>query len=141
LDEAGEVTYNVLFPDRSLAGLSHNDASIVGRLIYGTTSVMLTGDSTIKTENFVIAGNKAEDLRSTIIKVGHHGSRTSTSAAFLDVVQPLYAVISAGKNNRYKHPHQETIDGLKDHRIMTLVTKDEGTVTFLSDGKILEKAE
>lgn len=139
LDQAGGVTYRVIFPDRNPAGLSNNDASVVGRLSYGATSIMLTGDATTKTESFIIAANPVDDLKSDILKVGHHGSRTSTSEAFLKKVAPTIAIISAGKNNRYGHPHKEIIERLARFDIETLVTKDKGTLLFTSDGHHFQK--
>ena len=141
LDEARNISYDVLFPDRDVTGWTHNDASVVGRLHYGDTTVMLTGDGTIKTESLVLADNPLADIQSDILKVGHHGSRTSTSDAFLNAVQPMYAVISAGKNNRYGHPHKEVTDRLAAHSIQTLVTKDVGTVTFETDGVTLKRIQ
>lgn len=141
LDEENKVAYTTLFPDRGISGLSHNDASIVGRLVYGDVSVMLTGDSTVKTEAFMLAVNKAEDLKSNILKVGHHGSRTSTLTAFVTAVDPDIAVISAGKNNRYGHPHQEIVDRLKSFLIEVLITKDEQTITYISDGSSLTRSK
>lgn len=137
LDEFNNVTYTVLFPDRDVSGLATNDASIVGRLVYKNVSVMLTGDAPISTERLIVADNKPEDIKSTILKVGHHGSRTASSMAFLKAVNPEVAVISVGKNNRYGHPHQEIVDRIKSLFIEVLMTKDEGTITFTSDGALL----
>ncbi len=139
LDDIDNVTYTVLFPDRDVSGLPTNDASIVGRLVYNNVSVMLTGDAPIATEKFILGNSKPEDIKSNILKVGHHGSRTSTSSVFITAVDPEIAIISAGKNNRYDHPHQEVVDRLKDNGIETLITKDEGTVTFISDGLTLKQ--
>jgi competence protein ComEC len=139
LDEPRGVSYTVLFPDRNVSDWSTNDASVMGRLVYGNNSIMFTGDAPSTTEALLIADNTPEDLKSDILKVGHHGSRTSTSNAFLEVVKPLYAVISAGKNNRYGHPTPETLDRLNQHHIPTFVTKDVGTVVFETDGKLLQQ--
>ncbi len=139
LDHENPVVFNVLFPGGDVSKLATNDASIVGRLTYGATSIMLTGDAPIATERILLAGSKPEDLASTILKVGHHGSRTSTSVAFMQAVQPSSAVISAGKGNRYGHPHQEVVDRLKNASIETLITKNEGTITFVSDGITLKR--
>jgi competence protein ComEC len=137
LDPVAPVSYKVLFPDRSTTGLTNNDASVVGRLVFGGSSVMFMGDATVKTESFLIGANPKEALQSDILKVGHHGSRTSTSQAFLSVVHPVTAVISAGKNNRYKHPHQEILDRLKQYGVGVMVTKDVGTVTFVYKNGII----
>ncbi|MCE9643768.1 MBL fold metallo-hydrolase [Candidatus Parcubacteria bacterium] len=133
LDEAYGVRLDILFPDRDVSDFEANDASIVARLSYASTSVMLTGDAPIKTERYLVSLDGAE-LPSDILKAGHHGSRTSTSAEFLAAVAPRYAIISSGKNNRYGHPHQEVMALLQTFGIETLRTDEEGTIVFLSDG-------
>ncbi len=106
LDIGGGATIDILFPDRDVFDWSSNDGSIVAKLTYGETSFMLTGDSTIKTEKIILSKNSPEVLDSTILKVGHHGSRTSSSAKFIKAVSPEYALISNGKDNKYGHPHR-----------------------------------
>ncbi|MFA5783197.1 MAG: hypothetical protein WC868_13095, partial [Bacteroidales bacterium] len=101
-----------LFPDRNVLAWSTNDGSIVARLSYGNISVILTGDATIKTEKIILAENSVTQLNSDILKVGHHGSRTSTSPEFVKAVSPTYAFISDGEDNKYGHPHQDTLDTL-----------------------------
>lgn len=142
LDQDHNVNFRVLFPDRSVQSMSSNDASTIGTLNYGTSRILFTGDATITTEQFLIRGNSPEILKSSLLKVGHHGSRTSTSDALLAVTQPEYAVISAGKSNKYGHPHQEIVTKLKKAGIQVLVTKDLGTIVFESDGidwKLVQK--
>ncbi|KKP85861.1 hypothetical protein A3B84_01180 [Candidatus Nomurabacteria bacterium RIFCSPHIGHO2_02_FULL_35_13] len=112
LNIGGGAVIDILFPDRDVSSWTTNDGSIVARLSYGSTSVMLTGDSTTKTENIILKENSETRLRSTILKVGHHGSRTSTSPEFVKAVSPRYALISDGKDNKYGHPHKETLDTL-----------------------------
>lgn len=114
LDLGGGVFIDILFPDRNVASWSTNDGSIVAKLSYGNTSIMLTGDATIKTEKIILAENSVIQLNSDILKVGHHGSRTSTSSEFVKAVSPTYAFISDGKDNKYGHPHQETLETLSD---------------------------
>ena len=96
----------ILFPDRDVSGLASNDASIVSRLTYGDTSVLLTGDSTKKIEDYLLTLDSA-GLQSTILKVGHHGSKTSSSDEYVKAVAPEFAVISDGKANTYGLPDQE----------------------------------
>ena len=110
LDLGGGATIDILFPDRDVSAWATNDGSTVARLSYGDTSVMLTGDATIKTEKIILSENPVAQLHSTILKVGHHGSRTSSSPEFVEAVSPTYAFISDGKDNKYGHPHQETLD-------------------------------
>lgn len=111
-DLGGGVFIDILFPDRDVASWATNDGSVVARLIYGDTSIMLTGDAPAKTEKIIFSENSETQLKSTILKVGHHGSRTATSLQFAKAVSPKYALISDGKDNSYGHPHQETLDTL-----------------------------
>jgi competence protein ComEC len=124
---------DILFPDRDVSDWTPNDGSIVARLTYGATSIMLTGDSTIKTEKIILANNPSENLASDILKIGHHGSRTSTSDSFLKAVSPKYALISNGKNNKYGHPHQEIVDTLEQFGAKILRTDLLGTIVFFCD--------
>jgi len=101
-----------------------NKYSIVMKLTYGKNSFLLTGDAT--SENEVEMLEKGLDLKADILKIGHHGSNTSTSSEFLTAVAPEVAVISCGVNNRYGHPHQETLEKLKD--IDTYRTDQGGTI-------------
>jgi len=130
----GGVYIDVLFPDRDVSDWATNDGSIVARLTYGDTHIMLTGDATAKTEKIVLAENKEETIKSTILKVGHHGSRTSTREDFVKAVAPLYALISLGKDNKYGHPHQETLDTLSQFGARILRTDQVGTIVVKSDG-------
>lgn len=135
LDLGGGAVIDILFPDRDVSGWTSNDGSIVARLTYGATSVMLTGDATMQTESLILADNTEAALRSTVLKVGHHGSRTSTSPAFVAAVAPAYAVISDGVDNKYGHPHQETLDTLADFGAKVFRTDLLGTIVMKSDGQ------
>jgi competence protein ComEC len=79
----------------------------------------------------------SEQVSADVLKVGHHGSKTSTDEYFVGWVDPMYAVISAGCDNRYGHPHQEVIETLNRFNVEILQTCDAGTIVFESDGKIL----
>lgn len=131
------TTLTVLFPETSAEAMESNASSIVLRLTYGDTSVLLTGDSPKRIEEYLVL-TQGEYLQSDVLKVGHHGSRTSTSELFLEEVAPRYAVISAGADNRYGHPHVEVTDLLFNKRVETLSTAEEGTVTFISDGVTIQ---
>src|SRR3989338_2316382 len=120
LDIGGGAVIDILFPDRDVSSWTNNDGSIVAKLSYGTNSIMLTGDSTTLTEKIILEENSKQKLKSTILKVGHHGSRTSTSYDFVKAVSPTYALISDGKNNKYGHPHQDTLDTLTKFVIFTI---------------------
>lgn len=110
-----------------------NTYSIVIKLTYGSTKFMFTGDAQSSNEIDMI--NKNFDLNADVLKVGHHGSKTSTVQAFLDKVNPKYAVISCGKNNDYGHPHTETMKELQAKNIKVYRTDENGTIVCTSDGK------
>lgn len=124
----------ILFPDRDVSNMSRNDGSIIARLQYGSTSVMFTGDTTKIIEEYMV-NHYPEDLPSSILKVAHHGSKTSTGKRFVDYVAPTYAIISNGKDNSYGHPHQNTLKILSEFGAETLRTDILGTIIFQFDGK------
>lgn len=119
------VTYNEL-----------NDYSLVMRLVYGSRSFLFMGDAGFIPEKEMLAAGYP--LQSTVLKVGHHGSTDSTSNEFLKAVAPRYAVIFAGKNNDYGHPHAETLAKLKAAGIEILRTDLNGTITFTVEGTELK---
>jgi len=112
-----------------------NDSSIVAKLFYGQNTLLLTGDAEIKVEDQLIFAGA--DLKSDILQVGHHGSKGSTGEEFLAAVAPQIAVIQAGLNNRYGHPHQETLGRLKN--IETWRTDLDKDVKFICNLKKCEK--
>jgi beta-lactamase superfamily II metal-dependent hydrolase len=123
----------VLFPDREVKGWETNTGSVVGKFVSGERSVLFTGDSPAPIEQY-LSKSIPELLDVDILKLGHHGSRTSTTAAYLKVTTPSLTLISAGKNNSYGHPHKEVTDLLKQFSIPFISTQDSGTVTFETDG-------
>ena len=131
---------HILFPDRDVSNWTTNDGSIVSKLVYGNNAVMLTGDATKLTEGIVLSENSADMLHSDILKVGHHGSRTSTSSAFVKVVDPTYAVISDGRDNKYGHPHKETLDTLNSFGAKIFRTDLLGTILFKGDGIVFRNS-
>jgi len=135
LDIGGGAFIDILFPDRDVSAWATNEGSVVARLSYGKTSIMLTGDATAKTEKIILGENSPAELQSTILKVGHHGSRTSTSFSFAKAVSPTYSLISDGKDNSYGHPHQETLDTLAQLGAKIFRTDLLGTIIMKSDGK------
>lgn len=135
LDLGGGVRLEILFPIFDPSDLLTNTASIVARLVYGENEFLLTGDSPKEIENYLIT---LSDIESDVLKVGHHGSKTSTSPDFVTIVSPKYAVISAGKDNRYGHPAPEVIEILQKSGTQILGTYDLGTIIFESDGVDLE---
>ena len=133
LDLGGDVFIDILFPDRDVSTWETNEGSIVARLSYGDTSIMLTGDATAKTEKIILGENSPAQLQSYILKVGHHGSRSSTSLEFLNAVSPAYALISAGKNNKYGHPHPDVLDALTQIGAKIFRTDLEGSIIMKCD--------
>jgi competence protein ComEC len=129
---AGSTTIRILFPDRDPTYLESNSSSIVAQLVYGETEFMLTGDSPQEIEEYLVGTGSVPE--SDVLKVGHHGSRTSTSEAFLNAVNPKYAIISAGKDNSYGHPHKEVTDLLTRHGVTQKNTADGGSIFSVSDG-------
>lgn len=132
-DLGNNVYLEILFPDIDASKLESNTASIVARLVYGDTAFMLTGDSPKSIEEYLVLV-EGDHLQSDVLKAGHHGSRTSTSELFLAEVDPDYAVISAGRDNSYGHPHLEVTDLLFNFGVETLSTAEVGNVVFWSDG-------
>ncbi len=127
--------FDILFPDTDVSGFKEtNDASIVGQMKYGSTTVMLTGDSTKRMENYLVLIDDGR-LKSDVLKAGHHGSRTSSGENYIKTVAPQYVVISAGKNNRYGHPHADVLVIFQKFSIQIMRTDREGTIKFVSDGK------
>jgi competence protein ComEC len=133
LDIGGGAYIDILFPDRDVSEWATNDGSVVAKLTYGKTSIMLTGDAGAKTEKIILGENSTTQLNSTILKVGHHGSRTSSSPSFVKAVSPEYAMISVGKDNKYGHPHQETLDTLTQVGAKILRTDLIGTIIMKCD--------
>lgn len=134
IDLGGGAVFAVLFPDRDASRMATNDGSLVGKLSYGATSVLFDGDAPQAVENY-LASLDGRNLRSSLLKVGHHGSKTSTSPAFLGFVSPAAAIISVGKDNKYGHPNKETLDTLKRFGVPEERTDEKGTIVFVSDGE------
>lgn len=130
----GDTRVEVLAPFRGVAAsTSHpNDNMLVLRIAYGATSVLLTGDAEAPMEQAMLAES---DLKSTLLKVGHHGSITSTRPEFLARVAPQWAVISCGLHNRYGHPREEVLEELQDAHVRTFSTDVNGISCFRLDGK------
>ena len=129
-----EVEFDILFPNQNTAGWETNDSSIVGKLIYGENSVLLTGDSPLAVEKYIM-GKYGNFLKSDILKVGHHGSKNSSSDIFIGTVLPAYSVISVGLDNRYGHPAPEALAILNKYKTKILETLGEGMIRFETDGK------
>lgn len=127
----GDATATILAPNSS--GYEDlNNESIVIKLKYGNNSFLFMGDAEDVLENQILA--KQLDIKSDVLKVGHHGSSSSTTSAFLNKVSPKYAVIMVGEGNTYGHPHKSTMDRLKSKEITVYRTDEAGTIVATSDG-------
>ena len=133
----GEMTLEIFAPLRDYDNL--NDMSAVSRISYGDTSVIFTGDATTTVEKDLLKKNI--DYSATVLNVGHHGSKTSSSEAWLRAVNPKYAVICCGVNNDYGHPHSVITKRLEELGIEYFETDLLGTIVFESDSKNFIKCD
>ncbi|AWB46961.1 MBL fold metallo-hydrolase [Paenibacillus sp. CAA11] len=124
---------------RMLAPVGHyddnNNMSAVIKVVYGKTSFLLTGDAEGESERDMLASGA--NLRADVLLVGHHGSRSSTSAKFLQAVNPKFAVIQVGKDNKYGHPTQTVLQRLLKQGVQVFRNDQQGTVEIASDGQKL----
>ncbi len=125
----GDANVDILYVGESKEDL--NDTSIIVKVTYKNTSFLFTGDATQNEERLILD----KDLKSTVLKVAHHGSSFSTSASFLAKVKPEYAVISVGANNDYSHPHDVILNKLKKINAKIYRTDKLGTIIAYSNGK------
>lgn len=114
-----------------------NNYSPIIKIEYGNTSFLFTGDAQSDVEKDVLTSN--EDIKADVLKVGHHGSSTSTSINFLNKVNPSISVISVGENNIYNHPSQNTIKHLTENNTTIYRTDKDGTILLCSDGSKITK--
>lgn len=130
----GSATCTILAPNSS-DYKDLNNYSIVVKLEFGSSSFLFTGDAEDISEKEILA--KGFDVKADVLKVGHHGSRSSTTNEFLSKVNPKYAVISCETGNDYGHPHKETMDKLKGKNIPVYRTDELGTIIATSNGKTI----
>ncbi|TWH48746.1 DNA internalization-related competence protein ComEC/Rec2 [Sporomusa sp. KB1] len=130
IEQAGDESETILHT----AAIGGNEVSSVIRVSYGQHSFLLTGDLTAQGEASLLTKGLAA---CTVLKVGHHGSRTSTTEPFLQAAAPKFAVISAGYGNQFGHPHPETLNRLAAREIVVYRTDKQGAIVFTSDGKQL----
>ncbi len=129
----GQAQATILGPVKSYA--DPNDTSIVLRIDYGETSFLFTGDmETIAENDMMDHWDNDELFHVDVLKLGHHGSSTSTSYRLLNAAQPTYGVIPVGKDNDYGHPHRETVTKLRQAGVISLRTDELGTIIARSDG-------
>ncbi|MCR5674749.1 MAG: MBL fold metallo-hydrolase [Lachnospiraceae bacterium] len=128
--DLGSAKVTVLGPVK--ASSDDNNASIVLRIVYGNTSFLFAGDAEIEEEDSII--DSGCELESTVLKVAHHGSKSSSGYRFLREVSPQYAVISVGKDNSYGHPTEDVLSRLRDADVKTWRTDLQGHIICTSDG-------
>ena len=125
----GKMKFKVIYTGTDESDL--NNTSIILKMTYGTNSYLFTGDATEVTEEKIVNKN----IKSDVLKVGHHGSSYSTTDDFLNSVKPKYAIISVGADNKYNHPSDKTIKKLNKNNIETYRTDLDGTIKLTSDGE------
>lgn len=125
----GELNFEVIYTGNGEKGL--NESSIILKMTFGNHKYLFTGDTTSEIEKTILTDNIDID----VLKVAHHGSKYSTSKAFLDIATPNYAIISTGEGNSYNHPDKETLSRLIEQTNNIYITKDIGTIILTSDGK------
>lgn len=134
-DLGGGLRLEILHPAAPSAD-DLNDASIVSRLVFGKVAFLFTGDAEVKAEKEMLAAGR--NLRAAVLKLGHHGSSTSSSRDFIRAVGPRYAVITLEGGNRYGHPHRETVDLMAEIDIPVYRTDLHGSIVFTTDGSQIQ---
>jgi len=133
----GEFLWPQIAPEEVAPSAKNND-SLVLRLHYGSRSILLPGDAEKQAEHEILAESKAEEMQSDVLKIGHHGSKNSTTLEFLEAVQPRVGIISVGEGNPYGHPSLELLERLDNAGVRILRTDRDGAVHVLTDGARLE---
>ena len=131
--QLAQVRVHVLHPPCQPAGFDTNNASLVLRLSYGDVNLLFTGDIETNGEHILLSANST--LSSEILKVPHHGSRTSSSKAFVEAATPQVAVASLGYHNRFAFPASEVVRRYAEQGTWFLRTDEAGAVTVVSDGR------
>jgi competence protein ComEC len=135
------VQVDFLWPEPSaheISATAKNNDSLVVRLRYRDRTILLPGDAEKQVEYTMLAENDSRLLHADVLKVGHHGSKNSTTPQFLDAVNPRISVISAGEDNPYGHPHPELLERLQEKGTRILRTDRDGAVQILTDGHSLQ---
>lgn len=132
----GDADFQILAPN-STAYDNTNNYSVVIRLEYGDRAFLFMGDAEKEVEEEILDKYTEAELWADVLKLGHHGSSTSTSQSFLETVRPFYGIISCGSGNSYGHPHSETLKKLKDIDAAVYRTDLSGTIRAVTDGQRL----
>jgi competence protein ComEC len=125
---------DIIYPNNTSTNI--NNQSITTRVRYGPYQFLLTGDLEQLGERELIAEH-SQHLTATVLKLGHHGSKTSSIPEFLDAVAPQIGIVSAGRNNRYRHPHPQTLEACQWRAIKLYRTDHHGAIAFQTDGTSL----
>lgn len=136
IDLGENINVDVFSPNKDIYEELNNYSPMI-KITYGTRSFLFVGDAEKEVEQEVL--NKNYDIKSDVLKVGHHGSSSSTSKEFLKKVNPSIAVISVGVNNSYNHPNKNVVKLLKDSDITVYRTDTDGTVVLDCDGKNIQR--
>jgi competence protein ComEC len=137
IDSKNNIYIDILWPTDKIQIDDKNENSIITKIVFNEITFILTGDAGVEVENFLVK-EFGKELSSDVLKLGHHGSKTSTAETFLEKVLPQYAVVSAGEDNKFGHPHQEVID-----RVLQFVSAENiletknDPVIFQTDGRDL----
>ncbi len=146
IDGFSDARLYILHPSGFFAGrdstnrVNLNNQSVVIRVIYGSTSALFAGDAEGEAEARML-GIYGEFLKSDLLKVGHHGSQTSSSEEFIDAVKPVDAVISVGRHNKFHHPSDVVLKRFAERRVRTYRTDLDNAIVFVSDGKQWRREE
>lgn len=138
LELGGGAYADILFPNRDVTNVKDtNSGSVVMRIVYGDTAFVLTGDAptAVEQELFLAHGY---GLNSDVLKAGHHGSKTSSSADFVQSVSPSYVIYSRGCDNRYGHPAPTVVSFFESLHVTALDTCESGDISFISDGQTID---
>ena len=131
MPEPGGPTMSVLWPPAGGDKSTNND-SVVLRIQYGERTILLTGDIEEEAERALLASQQA--MHADVIKVAHHGSKTSSTEGFVVATKPQFAIISVGRNSRFGHPHKEVVERWQSNGATVLTTGNNGTITITTDG-------
>ena len=126
----GDLKFYIIAPSKEYSNINNN--SIVTKIIYKSFSTIITGDAEKESESNMI--KEGHNLKANILRVGHHGSNTSSTEEFLNKVNPEYAIISLGKDNSYGHPDLEVLESLEKKNIVILRTDELGSIIIKTDG-------
>lgn len=145
IDKEHEIFLDILWPTPKFKSEDKNDLSIITKLIYNDVSFLMTGDASVKIEEFLMKKFNNDELDVDILKLGHHGSKSSSLKSFIEKTSPEKVIVSASSDNKYGHPSIEVIESLEkyfstqfpDIKINDLIlrTSDFGSIVFQSDGE------